>query len=319
MVNPESLEEQYLDSILNNPSSSGQLDVLRAEFPADEIIHGGLKGGAIEAFQLGRMTRRSGSSEFNPGIHRGIDIKSINTSDGNEQIIARNPRLLSVPLVSHVVLDIPERTEAFSGNYSYAKVANFVLALTRHVSDVSGNRMSVYVNNGRDSGLIFDDQSNDAYLAELNLEDKSGFIEETDTSLNGLMKIVSERVRSEYDGVFVVSDLQDGYNHKTGEFDWENQLSSVALEMGDRLWFTKIGSPSHKTLDFSAVEGLGFGAVDAMNREYASSATKKAERVGRFFQENPTIRCQNVELLRDENSSHPVDLMIGHILGKEIN
>ncbi len=314
MRNPVS-REFLLDNALRNPSVSAQLDHISRAYPSEEIIDGGISGGAIESFGLGRERIRSGVREFTPGIHTQSDVLVSSVTDEDSQILAKNPRRFASPFTAHIIVDQPERTKQLDGDFSFANVAGYVQAMARHVADTRGSDLNVYFSDGLNAGLLYEGDSRHGYLAD-HAKSRGRFIEEADASLNGLLKVVQGRIDPKHDVAIVVSDLQDVYLPDSNEFDWEDVMRSTALALGDRLWVNRVTSPAHVNLPLDILEGVSPTTIAEINDSYREEGLTKEKVIQQVLGKLSQVQHIDVDLVRANNQLHPALVMGRHIFGQ---
>lgn len=251
---------------------------------------------------------------FIPGLDDGTNL-DIPTTIGERVPQARKMLDQGSPNTLHVILDVPERQRAATGDYAPRSVATYTLALCGHLALAAGSDLMVYRNDGDKAGLMFEGPASDLFSAfnQLSGRTRRRDIQSTkDTSLNGLLRIARSRIDPEENVAVVVSDFLDGYSAKSERFDWESSLKLMANDMNDRLRAVRMQSPSQLEVPLGLAAPLSLTTISRLNHDFSATAHIKDAHITNVLKDIPH---QEIEMFRDDQHSHPVRLLSQFVVG----
>lgn len=311
--------EAALDAALANQGPR-ILDDLAVQLPIRSLLGPYARpDGLVEALVHGPVGEEvSAIGPFIPGLDDGTNL-DVPASMAERVPQARKMLDQGSPNTLHVVLDVPDRHRAATGNYAPRHVAAYTLALCGHMALVAGADMMVYRNDGRKAGLMYEGPATDLYSAFNQLSGKTNRrdIQTTeDTTLGGLLKLARSRIDSEEHVAVVTSDYLDGYDTQSGTFEWEWSLGLLEDEMQDRLRAVRLLSPSQIAVPLGHAAPLSITSVRALNQQFEATALAKDDRIGEILKNIPTA---NIEMFREDQAKHPVRALTRFIVGAEVD
>ena len=266
-----------LDAALNHvgPYTPQHIDTL---LPSEDILEARIaREGIIRSLTVNAKGRTfDGIRKFDPAHPYSYDMVASAASDSPKSIKRTNG---TSPTTFHIGLDVPERTTVLTGDYAYANLGLFAMAVATRVAAVSGSEVLVSVADETRTTRISDGSIEEVDLLYAPILKRNRKITPYDRvstgGVSGLLESMQRVISSEEDAVFIVSDFQEGFDKKTGTFDWEERIRTVDAELGDRFWPIRLISPAHTSIPPAAIDGLDDLSSEAVDRAYRETAQLK--------------------------------------------
>lgn len=271
---------EFLDAALLKPSLEVYDDLLSAYYSGDRLL-GADKAGFIQA------RRQTHAGDTVDGIEAWVPGQdSVTSLDVAKSLASDEPRTKKLvdnasPDVLHVVLDIPDRLKTAEGKYLAKNVGLFALSVSAVIARETGAQLRLYHNDGTRSRMLFNDtRLDDMYVGyediERGIEPARNGEFSTDGTLEGLLRLSSEHMDVDNDGLVVVSDFQDGFTG--GQFNWQEIYQNNQASLDGRMRTVRLQSTSHLRPNVLHSQ-LSPWLVQEIEREYQGPACLKEAKI----------------------------------------
>jgi hypothetical protein len=313
--------EVSLDAVLD-ASFPRQLQTAVMGLDGIKLGRDAAEGSLAQALTIGwGGIEKDGVGHFEPGVDEVKDLSVLHTYAANKPM-AYKSLAKAAPRQIHIGLDLPSRSEGLTGDYAAQGIGTYVVALAAHVAQVSGAKISIYHNNGENTGAIVTDGDRDQArrgLRVLNGTRDRRIRRPESPNLQGMLKLMHSRIDRNNDVAIIISDFMEGFDAETQSIAWEPGLRTLGRIMKSknsesRLWTVRIMSPAHEDMPAGLIDMLDMEDAMAIRDEVADDVEIQDRAVSRALARTRSIEISTV---RDEQKNHPVRGLTKFVLGKE--